>query len=153
MVSKEEIYWVAGLLEGEGYFGSEKNTPRVTLGMTDLDTVEKFASIVGATTTIEPCIRGRKKVFYRVSINGARAAGVMQTVYSLMSKRRQARIREVLPLWKESRRNRKLSCSQRKQIAAEVKLGLTKMEVARRFSISRRTVYEITKTYQLHETQ
>ena len=112
MTQTQDIAWVAGLLEGEGYFGNRASTKehnansiRVTLGMTDRDVIERAAEVLHGNV-IGPYAKSNSKYkpMYYVQWHGARAAGIMMTVYSFMGKRRQEKIKEILKLWKADKR-------------------------------------------------
>ena len=46
-MTKEEIAWAAGILEGEGYFGaSDRKYPYLSIEMTDRDILEKLKKIL-----------------------------------------------------------------------------------------------------------
>ena len=104
------IGWVAGLLEGEGHFScktmhgrSWPGTIRVTLAMTDKDVVERFGAAFGRPAAFVRIRNNRPhhRPIYTVNISGARAAGLMMTIYPLMSARRKNKLSEVLAGWRE----------------------------------------------------
>lgn len=101
MTSTKDVYWLAGLLEGEGAFTKNGAHPVIALKMDDLDVVSRCGRILGASNVRSAIDRSRlgRKCYFVVSISGCRAAGWMMTLYSLMGARRQARIRELLALW------------------------------------------------------
>lgn len=101
MITIKQIAWVAGILEGEGYFGYSGNTPRITVGMTDEDTIDKVSNIIGGSryTEIPKDIRTNNKTVFLAAVAGDTAIQWMMTIYSLMSSRRQAKIREILWNW------------------------------------------------------
>lgn len=102
--TKEEIAWIAGLLEGEGCFtNSGKSTsPIIYLMMCDLDVVEKAKTIIGSTGKISIRERGdNHKLAYRIYICGKLAYEWMKLIYPLMGKRRQAKIDEVTKKYDE----------------------------------------------------
>lgn len=99
----QDIIYLAGLLEGEGCFRYEKRrvVPSITLGMTDEDVVEKAATLLGSgVVTRRAHLDKPWKPCYVSRLNGRAAAGWMMTLYPLLGKRRQAKIREILSLWK-----------------------------------------------------
>lgn len=102
-ISVREIAWVAGLLEGEGCFQNHPTqvTPRVVLSMSDRDTVERYAATVGATAKILIRNFATKKTAFVSTISGRLAVGWMMTIFPLMSKRRQSKIKEVVSKWRE----------------------------------------------------
>lgn len=102
---REEIIWLAGLLDGEGYFGLmrcsnskvEKDyfSPRVAVGMTDRDVIEHVATLFGTKVTSHPGQHGGQRI-YRAAIYGEKARWVMNQVLPFMGERRSAKIAEVL---------------------------------------------------------
>ena len=104
-VSVKDIAWLAGILEGEGSFGltNKGKSPAIWLGMTDSDIVERVRVLIDPSKSINLFKDIRKegyKTSYRVTFNGSRAVEWMMTIYSFMSVRRQAKIRECLVAWK-----------------------------------------------------
>jgi len=107
MPSLNEIYWVAGLVEGEGCFGRMKSgrdykgkkyfTTYIQVKMTDKDVIEKLAKLWKRSVMI-----GDKKDYsyykqgWKVRVQGPTAIGWMMTLYSIMGKRRQEKIKELL---------------------------------------------------------
>lgn len=103
-----QIAWLAGLLEGEGSFFIG-NSPAIKLAMTDLDTVRKARDIMNPKTeicTVESKIYNRQPL-HQFSIFSTRSAEWMMTIYPLMSQRRQAKIKEVLSIWKTMNSNKR----------------------------------------------
>ena len=106
MTRREEIIWLAGLLEGEGYFGihpdrrpgDRRGRLEVRLKMTDRDVVERAAGLFPSGASVRPVIdpRPRKSDCYRIGWNGATAESVMRAVLPYMGERRAAKIRECL---------------------------------------------------------
>lgn len=100
MPTTAELNWLAGLMEGEGHFGtSDKRSPRVTIEMTDRDVIYRARNLFGATSVYEGRCRSGKPS-YRISLTGSRAVGWMMTLYSLMGERRRRRITEMLAMWR-----------------------------------------------------
>ena len=108
MQSSLDLAWLAGLLEGEGCFyigrqhgkhGKIYTNARISLVMTDRDSVERAATIMGSKVG-KPFTPKGGKIAYRTVVCGAKCAGVMMSIYGLMSERRQAKIRECLAVWK-----------------------------------------------------
>ena len=100
-----DIAWFAGLLEGEGCFFNIQRAyaPRISLGMTDRDVVEKAAALVGNPSVYRRVTQHPKhKDQWWFMLTGHRAVGVMFTIYPFMGVRRRAKIREVVSRWKQS---------------------------------------------------
>lgn len=99
MTKTRDIYWLAGLLEGEGCFSSTKGYPSIMVKMVDRDVVERAHKIL---RPVEFRIDGNevkgygpyddvRQRQYVAKIVGRRAVGWMMTLYPLMGRRRQAR--------------------------------------------------------------
>jgi len=98
--SDKELWWAAGIWEGEGSIGNtdrKRATKQVTLNVgvvqKDLWLLEKMKVMFGGgiTTSSGDC--------YRWQVHGPRAAGFIQTIYSLLSPRRQDQVRFHLLRW------------------------------------------------------
>lgn len=97
-----DLYWLAGLLEGEGSFGihRRKANPLIQYSSTDYDVVLRAATMM-ETTAAGPYLYGTsKKPVWKMALAGTRAVGWMMTLFSLLGERRKARIKEVLATWK-----------------------------------------------------
>lgn len=105
MTELKDIYWLAGLLEGEGCFGlsGSKGSARISLAMTDLDIIEKAAGILGGTVRQYPPKPNRKQV-YKVEIFSSKAVGWMMTLFPLMGERRKQRMEKSIDFWKQQKR-------------------------------------------------
>uniref|UniRef100_A0A6H1ZAX7 Putative homing endonuclease n=1 Tax=viral metagenome TaxID=1070528 RepID=A0A6H1ZAX7_9ZZZZ len=91
-----EMYWLAGLLEGEGCFTiGNTQSPMISLGMNDKDIIEHAANLLG-NLNIEEKTTSSGHTRYRISLNGKDAVSAMIALKPLMGERRQQRILEVL---------------------------------------------------------
>jgi hypothetical protein len=109
-IEMKDLYWLAGLIEGEGCFTtSGKNKPTIPvlkIRMNDRDVIERAQRILTPLThrknsnpvRLIPPYRRSQAAFITV-ISGRGAIGWMMTLYPLMGERRQARIRELLAAW------------------------------------------------------
>ena len=98
-----DIHYIAGLLDGEGCFGFYNNCPSIQITMTDLDTVEKARLIldVNRTNKIRMQTKGQgRQDQYALSVSGNVAIQWMMTIYSLLSIRRKAKVRDIIEKWK-----------------------------------------------------
>jgi len=106
-MEKHELWWVAGLLEGEGSFcltapkpsKPQYRYPQVEINMCDLDVLERFVETVGIGNKISGPHRTRSahhRPTYGWRVAGQNAAWLMVQVLPLMGERRAAKIREVL---------------------------------------------------------
>lgn len=92
-----DLYWAAGFLEGEGSFASSRTCPYVEASQVELEPLEKLLELFGGN--IYYIDRATQKHnspnwnnYYRWSIYGKKAVGVMLTLYSLMHSKRQGQI-------------------------------------------------------------
>jgi hypothetical protein len=96
----KDLYWLAGILEGEGSFGFYNRIAVICVQTTDKDVIERICRIMGGNyTTILPRRPGYK-VIYNVGIRSTIAIGWMFTLYSLMGARRKNKILDVIRDWK-----------------------------------------------------
>jgi hypothetical protein len=109
VLSLRDIGWVAGLFEGEGSIlapSQAADSMRLTIAMTDLDVLWRYAVLVGATSLHGPyqwqSSVGHKGM-YRVTIYGSRAAALGMTIYPLLGERRQAKMKQALLEWRQGR--------------------------------------------------
>lgn len=107
-MTKTEVAWLAGLLEGEGCFNLKRyskykphyrDSLRVQVSMTDRDVVERVAHLIHYTGTIQEQTRGEpRQTAYIVAVSGQEAADIMLAVRPYMGIRRGAKIDELLAL-------------------------------------------------------
>lgn len=101
-LSDPNLYWMVGLLEGEGCFHDSpaskggKRYPRIVLHMTDEDIIDRFVKLTGAAKCeLRPRLP-HHKVHFAATISGPKAINLMRLVMNHMGKRRQERIRIIL---------------------------------------------------------
>src|ERR1051326_8477070 len=116
------LAWLAGLLEGEGYFhvvtsttnGKKYRYPKIAVGMTDRDVIERAAVLLGGNQVIplSPSKPGYKPKFLAV-VSGWAAAELMRQMRPWVGSRRGAasdrRLAEYYP--------RKLAWARRRRAA------------------------------------
>ncbi|MDE1840213.1 MAG: hypothetical protein KGH87_09890, partial [Thaumarchaeota archaeon] len=95
IVTVKDLYWAAGFIEGEGTFGFT-HSPRVSVGQVQREPLERLQRMFGGSIRLD----GRKHPINVWGVYGSRAAGLMMTLYPLMSTRRKGRIFEVLTVWR-----------------------------------------------------
>ena len=94
MIKLTEIAWLAGLLEGEGYFSlKEGKYPQISLDMTVEDTVTRVSNMWNTRVT-----RHRNRWITRVF--SAYAIQWMMTLYPYLGKQRRENVREIVKFWK-----------------------------------------------------
>ena len=101
-LSDPELFWLVGILEGEGYFGYEKWSQRIQVKMTDLDTIQKVTDVFEKATGRRAAIHEspnktvNENLPYVVAIHGEDARIVMRLVVPHMGFRRRKRIWQAL---------------------------------------------------------
>lgn len=93
-----DLAWAAGFLEGEGTFLKAGRTHTVAVHQVNIEPLERLQQLFGGSISLL-----RKKLknpkhndIYYWQTFGARARGVMMTLYSLLSQKRKAQIRKAL---------------------------------------------------------
>ncbi|WNT44349.1 LAGLIDADG endonuclease [Microbacterium phage Mabodamaca] len=94
--SREDLIWLAGLLEGEGAFDAHRERyPRIRLQMTDRDIVERAAHLMGTGVRLS-LKRAPASATWNAELSGDRAAAIMAELLPYMGTRRSQRIANVL---------------------------------------------------------
>lgn len=95
-LTRDDLIWLAGLLEGEGTFDLHKaRYPRIRLGMADRDVVGRAATLIGASIRMTLSTQEHKPMFH-TELSGARAAELMALLLPHMGARRSSKIGEIL---------------------------------------------------------
>lgn len=103
MARTRQLYWLAGLLEGEGTFlagpPSRPRSPIVRLVMTDEDVVARVAAVFGrAVVRVRPRSEKHKSV-YMTTLKGGAAVSVMRTLYPVFGSRRRAQVNRAVAVF------------------------------------------------------
>jgi hypothetical protein len=95
-MNERDLYWLAGLLEGEGSFlagpPSAPNSPQISLTMTDEEIVARAAGLLQTTYRKYVKKQPDRLPAYYLSLKGGRAVAIMRLLRPLMGQRRQAQI-------------------------------------------------------------
>ncbi len=99
ILDSKDVYWLAGLLEGEGSFlkprPSTPTIPRITIEMCDKDVIERVAYVFGVNYIYHRKPRNeRRKDGYGVASAAKNAVKIMQAIYPIMGERRKQQIAE-----------------------------------------------------------
>jgi len=117
------VAWLAGLLEGEGYFGIINSRvggktyryPRIGVNMTDLDVIDRVGTMWGIKTFSWQPPPPSKKRQHRVMISGWAAADWMRRLYPWLGDRRRQRIDRILAEYdaqEPTQKRRSRACSE-----------------------------------------
>jgi hypothetical protein len=95
--STVDLAWAAGFLEGEGGFCvnsrslGRHSSLRVTATQKQREPLDKLQRLFGGYVGLQATVP-----YFRWTVNGVRARGVMYTVFTFLSRRRRDQIRGVL---------------------------------------------------------
>lgn len=142
MIRSVDIAWLTGLLEGEGIFGVSERSILIAVNMTDRDIIERAATSMGGHIYDLP-IPARHKPQWRAQVKGPRAAGWMMTMYAWLGARRREQVQRALSEWRAMRYVRVSPLIERSIVEAWGAGAINKSALARRFGISRNTVYDV----------
>src|SRR5436305_11546449 len=107
----KDVYWLAGLIEGGGYFCIQRRAPttdrpaeaevyKIEVNSTDRDVIDRVAAIIGRPDLVSEMRYGYNtfgyKINYRIGFTGKLAISWMMMLYPLMSARRKKKIREII---------------------------------------------------------
>ena len=98
----KDIYYLAGLFEGEGCFSIQKQGkskyPLVQCVMTDPEPLARAARLLYGKVLgpYQPKQNKDYRPYYRLQFTGPKAIGVMLTLFSLLSPRRKEAIKKAL---------------------------------------------------------
>jgi hypothetical protein len=98
-MKETELYWVAGLLEGEGSFliKTDSSSLKVQCAMSDFDVLQHLQSLCnGNLSAAGTKAKAHYKQIWTWSLNGEPAQRLMHDVYPLMGQRRQEQILDSL---------------------------------------------------------
>lgn len=103
-MEREDLLWLAGLLEGEGCFDlydyrtstSRKPYARIRLAMTDQDVVERVAALWGKNAPSYPPRGSQKRSVFTTQLSGKAAKELLADLHPLMGKRRREKIEAIL---------------------------------------------------------
>lgn len=94
--SRDDVIWLAGLLEGEGAFDLHRGKyPRVRLAMTDRDVVGRAATLMGCSIRLSLRPAPYQPIWH-AEVSGQKAVTVMRAILPFMGARRSGRIASVL---------------------------------------------------------
>lgn len=103
--SRENLAWVAGVLEGDGFITLNRNVPQIGAAMSDLDVLQRVQGIVGSGSITGPYKQngmGRKPMYYwRVGV-GDKSVALMAALWHWLGSRRRSQVADVVRVWKNA---------------------------------------------------
>ena len=109
MIPMHEIGWIAGFLEGEGYFhtvGRLDNTPRVEATQVDIGPIDRLYDRFGGKMWLEARggeigrFRGNRQPLWRWYAYPSVSVQIMMTIWPLVSTKRRIEIEKCLEAWR-----------------------------------------------------
>ena len=102
-----DVAWLAGLLEGEGWFGHTKRgagptsrfdyyVPVIAVAMNDEDVVRRVGCLINCAVHGPHLKQGGRRPTFRTAVHGHKAEALMEMLLPFLGERRSARVREVL---------------------------------------------------------
>ena len=140
-MTKQELWWLAGWMEGEGSFlcgpPSRPTTCSLSGCSTDLDTIQKVALILGTRYYVTSKKKKHYKTAYVCRLTGTRARDLMLKLKPLMSDWRQIQITKAVSGFYKRTKQRKFSAELIREIRASS--GTTR-EIGKKFGLSHNMV-------------
>jgi hypothetical protein len=110
-MDKEDLIWLAGLCEGEAYFGARPNGyPRMSVEATDRDVVGRCAMLMGGKVRARMQRNERSAPTYVTEVTGDKAIAVMEMLLPHMGARRSSKILEIMFGYKRTLQSTALHC-------------------------------------------
>lgn len=107
MPSTIDIAWTAGFLEGEGSFtpggyGAKRGScPWVSAAQVQAEPLERLKQFFGGSISWPKEVKPKRQQCGHWVLSASRAAGLMMTLYLMMSPRRKSQIIHSLSIWKQ----------------------------------------------------
>lgn len=96
LATRDDIIWFAGIFEGDGN-ASKTSTEIVCVGQKERWLLDKCRALFGGSVHLRERQGFDKRAnHYMWQVTGARARGLLQSIYGLLSPRRQAQVEETL---------------------------------------------------------
>lgn len=119
-MNRDDLMWLAGLCEGEAYFGARKDTglPRISVEATDRDVVGRVATLIGGKVRARLQRSDRSAPTYVTEVGGQKAISVMTTLLPHMGARRSTKILKILYGYNVPLDDTRLHCPPGLEVAA-----------------------------------
>jgi hypothetical protein len=145
-IRDSELYWLAGLLEGEGSFlagpPSAPRSPALQVAMVDRDVIDRVGGLLGVSVMVLPSRRAGWRTAYSVRVRGSHAVLWMTLLRPLMGKRRQGQIDRAVASYAPDPR-RLLSEQRAREALAMLADGESVRQIADRLGTSIWCIYDL----------
>lgn len=109
MTSKEELIWLAGIIEGEGCIHIEKlkgyrktGSIQLKVTMTDRDIVERVANLFGSDVSSRKGAKAHYKQEYTTRVWGEKAVSLIADIFEYLGIRRKQKAIEALNVFSKT---------------------------------------------------
>lgn len=99
-ISPRELEWTAGFLDGEGSFGFYNGSVRVCAHQVQKWPLERLQKMFGGSLKLVKRQGFKPREIWAWNVSGPIASGLCMTIYSLLSPRRQEKVKESLAVWR-----------------------------------------------------
>lgn len=143
-LQERDLYWIAGLFEGEASFYpmTDKYPLGFQIEMTDLDVIEKICNIIGTKYCLPKIRESHHKQSYRTTLRGLPALNIMIQILPIMGNRRTIKIQECIQSYLPKKRG-KLTESQINEIRLRGLAGEKAKNIAVDYDVSFWRVYQL----------
>lgn len=142
-ITEKELFWLAGLLEGEGSFmvgpPSKPNLPVISLEMVDKDIIHRVSKLLNKDYSSLKSRNIKWKETYRICLYGKNAVELMKLLYPLMGQRRKNQIRRAIDSYIEIPRG-KLKEQDVKEIRRRLFNDEVHSKIAADYGVNRSTI-------------
>src|SRR5689334_7242112 len=99
-MTRDDLMWAVGFLEGEGSFSTIGRGASVSAPQVELWPLQKLQQIFGGKLYVKRQSEGSARLCNIWVEHGARAVGIMMTLWSFLSPKRQAQVETALKRWR-----------------------------------------------------
>jgi hypothetical protein len=99
MITTRDLAWTAGFMDGEGHFNFQY-TPVATAAQNDRELLDRLRGLYGGTVRWDARPKQRNGGIHSWTVCGQVAAGLMMTLFPMLSQKRRAQIRASLGAWR-----------------------------------------------------
>lgn len=100
MIRVRDIAWAAGFIDGEGWFGANNKCLYIAVSQVQKEPLEWLQRLFGGRLYFEPTNNPRHQDIWTWKLCGKSAGGVMMTLYTLLSPKRQQKILSLVTEWR-----------------------------------------------------
>lgn len=141
-----DLYWLAGLLEGEGSFvkgpPSNPKSPIISIQTTDEDVIARVAEIFGNKYHPTTKQKSHHKQSFSLNKKGLGAVDLMKQLYPHMGIRRKQQIDEAISSC-SVRPKRSLTDEQALEIRRQIQKGENYLVLAKKYGVNRSTIFNV----------